>query len=163
MTAELLEVSALRAGYGAVEVLRGVDVSIARGEIVALLGANGVGKTTFNAVLSGLLRPWSGTVVFAGAPLAPADSVAALAAGLVQVPEGRHIFPNLSVRENLLLGSYRRGPINRANHAAAGALRSDKRDVGLLQLSGTVRQGHAPALPFSAEIASTTVVSARGT
>ena len=62
--------------------------------------------------------------------------------------------------QRLLLGRYRSGPMNRANHAAAGALRSDKRDVGLLQLSGTVRQGHAPALPFSAEIASTTVVSA---
>ena len=104
----MLEVAGVRGGYGAVEVLRGVDLGIAQGELVALLGSNGVGKTTFAAVLSGLVRCRSGSVRFQNreiAHLAPSEIVAA---GLIQVPEGRHIFPNLTVRENLELGAYRR-------------------------------------------------------
>jgi branched-chain amino acid transport system ATP-binding protein len=104
----MLEVAGVRGGYGAVEVLRGVDLGIAQGELVALLGSNGVGKTTFAAVLSGLVRCRSGSVRFQNREighLAPSEIVAA---GLIQVPEGRHIFPNLTVRENLELGAYRR-------------------------------------------------------
>ena len=112
----MLEVRDLRAGYGHVEVLRGVSLTLGQGEIVALLGANGAGKTTFNAVLSGLIAPWGGTVAFDGAPLPPGDPKAALDAGVVQVPEGRHIFPNLTVRENLWLGGYRRGRADRARN-----------------------------------------------
>ncbi len=104
----MLEVEGIRAGYGRVEVLRGVSLSIAKGEIVALLGSNGVGKTTFISVLSGLIRPWEGAARFLGQPLRP-NPAAVLSAGLVQVPEGRHIFPNLTVRDNLMLGGYRRG------------------------------------------------------
>jgi branched-chain amino acid transport system ATP-binding protein len=110
----MLEVRHLRAGYGAVEVLRGVDLDIAEGEIVALLGSNGVGKTTFAAALSGLLRPWSGSIRLAGRELAGLSPERIVELGLIQVPEGRHIFPNLTVRENLELGSYRRGKSNRA-------------------------------------------------
>lgn len=105
----MLEVTGLRAGYGETEILRGMDVSIAANEIVALLGSNGVGKTTFNAALSGLIRPWAGSIEFDGADIAGAQPQAIVDAGLVQVPEGRHVFPNLSVRENLELGGYRRG------------------------------------------------------
>ncbi|MFC2969521.1 ABC transporter ATP-binding protein [Acidimangrovimonas pyrenivorans] len=112
----MLEVRDLHAGYGRVEVLRGVSLDLAAGEIVALLGANGVGKTTFNGVLSGLLKPWSGGIALEGAPLPAGDTKAALDAGLVLVPEGRHIFPNLTVRENLWLGGYRRGRANRARN-----------------------------------------------
>jgi branched-chain amino acid transport system ATP-binding protein len=89
-------------------VLRGVDLDIAEGEIVALVGSNGVGKTTFATVLSGLVRCRSGSIRFQNREighLAPSEIVAA---GLIQVPEGRHIFPNLTVRENLELGAYRR-------------------------------------------------------
>lgn len=112
----MLEVRDLRAGYGRAEVLRGVSLDIAKGEVVALLGSNGVGKTTFNAVVSGLIRPWSGSVVFDGRDLPPGDAKGAIDAGVVQVPEGRHIFPNLTVRENLWLGGYRRGRANRARN-----------------------------------------------
>ena len=104
----MLEVSGVRGGYGAVEVLRGIDLDITTGELVALLGSNGVGKTTFAAVLSGLVRCRAGVVRFQRreiSHLAPSEIVAA---GLIQVPEGRHIFPNLTVRENLELGAYRR-------------------------------------------------------
>jgi len=105
----VLEVTALRAGYGAIEILRGVDLSVGAGEIVALLGSNGAGKSTLNNNLSGLYRPFGGRVRFDGNDITGARSTRIVEAGLVQVPEGRRIFPNLSVRENLELGSYRRG------------------------------------------------------
>ena len=109
----ILEVSGLRAGYGAVEVLRGVDLTIGRGDIVALLGSNGVGKTTFNAVLSGLIRPWAGKVAFKGKDITGIGAASVVDAGMSLVPEGRLIFPNMTVKENLILGSYRRARGNR--------------------------------------------------
>ena len=109
----MLEVTALRAGYGAIEILRGVDLSVGAGEIVALLGSNGAGKSTLNNNLSGLYRPFGGRVRFDGKDITGARSTRIVEAGLVQVPEGRRIFPNLSVRENLELGSYRRGRAGR--------------------------------------------------
>ncbi|MBD1548100.1 ABC transporter ATP-binding protein [Roseibium aggregatum] len=112
----MLEVTSLRSGYGAVEVLRGIDLDIEAGEIVALLGSNGVGKTTFSSVLSGLIRPWSGTIRFKGEEIQGLSEQAIVDRGLIHVPEGRHVFPNLSVRENLELGSYRRGRANRARN-----------------------------------------------
>ena len=112
----MLEVSNLRAGYGAVEVLRGIDLSISKGEIVTLLGSNGVGKTTFSAVVSGLMKPWSGSITFEGKPIAGLLPQAIVDEGLIQVPEGRHVFPNMTVRENLELGSYRRGKSNRTRN-----------------------------------------------
>lgn len=110
----MLEVSGLKAGYGGVEVLRGIDLSVGSGEIVAVLGSNGVGKTTLNKVLSGVLSPLAGSVTFEGRPLTGARATAIVEAGLIHVPEGRKIFPNMNVRENLELGSYRRARGNRA-------------------------------------------------
>jgi branched-chain amino acid transport system ATP-binding protein len=118
----LLEVAGLRAGYGAIEILRGVDLTVGAGEIVALLGSNGAGKSTLNNNLSGLYRPFAGRVQFDGNDITGARSTRIVEAGLVQVPEGRRIFPNLSVRENLELGSYRRGRAGRQknlDHVAA--------------------------------------------
>lgn len=112
----MLEVSGLRAGYGEVEVLRGIDISVKSGEIVAVLGSNGVGKTTLNKVLSGVLSARSGSITFEGKTLTSAKSTAIVEAGLIQVPEGRKIFPNMNVRENLELGSYRRAKNNRATN-----------------------------------------------
>ncbi|ADZ72254.1 ABC transporter ATP-binding protein [Polymorphum gilvum] len=112
----MLEVKNLRGGYGAVEVLRGVSFDIRAGEIVALLGSNGVGKTTISSVISGLIRPWSGEILFKGQPIHGLTPEAVVDRGLIHVPEGRHIFPNLTVRENLELGSYRRGKANRAQN-----------------------------------------------
>ncbi|MHC5656280.1 ABC transporter ATP-binding protein [Stappia sp. ICDLI1TA098] len=113
----MLEVKDLRAGYGAVEVLRGIDLSVASGEIVAVLGANGVGKTTLNKVLSGMLPVTSGSIALDGATLG-GSPIAAVDAGLIHVPEGRRIFPNMSVEENLELGSYRRARPSRARNLA---------------------------------------------
>ena len=105
---ELLLVENLRAGYGAVEVLRGVDIRISHGELIALLGSNGAGKTTLNAVLSGLLAPRSGRVIFDGEDLTGVHYRRIVQAGLIQVPEGRKVFPNLTVLENLELGAFAR-------------------------------------------------------
>lgn len=112
----MLEVNALRGGYGSVEVLRGVDLDIAEGEIVALLGSNGVGKTTFSSVLSGLVKPWSGAIRFKDTEIQGLGAQAIVDLGLIHVPEGRHIFPNLTIRENLELGAYRRGKANRTRN-----------------------------------------------
>jgi branched-chain amino acid transport system ATP-binding protein len=105
----MLEVRGLRAGYGGTEVLRGVDLDVGAGEVVAVLGSNGVGKTTLNMALSGLVAPRGGEIRFAGERIDGRPPAWIVAAGLVHVPEGRKIFPNLSVGENLELGSYRRG------------------------------------------------------
>ena len=113
MTA-LLEVSGLRGGYGRVPVLHGVDLAVDAGEIVALLGSNGAGKTTLNHVVCGIVPAGGGRVVFDGAELTNRHHREAVRAGLIQVPEGRRIFPNLSVRENLELGAYLRGRERRA-------------------------------------------------
>lgn len=105
---ELLSIENLRAGYGAVEVLRGVDIRISHGELIALLGSNGAGKTTLNAVMSGLVVPRSGRIVFDGEDLTGAHYRRIVQAGLIQVPEGRKVFPNLTVLENLELGAFTR-------------------------------------------------------
>jgi len=112
--APLLEIAGLRGGYGPVEVLRGVDLVIHPREVVAVLGSNGVGKSTLNNTVCGLFPAFAGSVRFAGRDITRAGTADIVAAGLIQVPEGRRVFPNLSVLENLELGSYRRGRERRA-------------------------------------------------
>jgi len=113
---ELLAVTGLHAGYGATEILRGVDLAVRANEIVAVLGANGAGKSTLNRAISGVLCPWRGTITFAGVAIEQERPAEIVRRGLVQVPEGRHIFPNMTVRENIDLGSYRRGRARRAEN-----------------------------------------------
>ena len=105
----LLDIAGLKSGYGRVEVLRGVDLQVHAGEIVALLGSNGAGKSTLNNTVSGLVPASGGRVCFAGVDLTDAHYCAVVQAGLIQVPEGRRVFPNLSALENLELGAYSRG------------------------------------------------------
>lgn len=114
MAEALLEIEEIVAGYDGTSVLRGISLTVNTGSIVAVLGANGVGKTTLNKVLSGIVRPQRGTVHFGGRRIDRASPADIVAAGLVHVPEGRKLFPDLSVRENLELGSYRRGKPERA-------------------------------------------------
>ncbi len=114
VTEALLDVSDLRAGYGDAEVLRGIDLKVDFGEIVAVLGSNGVGKSTLNRTISGILRARTGAIRFDGVAIEREKPAAIVARGLIQVPEGRRIFPNLTVAENLDLGSYRRGTERRA-------------------------------------------------
>ena len=114
----MLEIRDLRAGYGQVQVLHGVDLDVAQGEIVALLGSNGAGKSTLNNNVSGIFRPFGGRIRFAGEDVTAAASERMVELGVIQVPEGRRIFPNMTVRENLELGGYRRGKARRAENLA---------------------------------------------
>ena len=115
-SAGLLDIRAVNAGYGRTEVLRNVDVAIAPGEIVALLGSNGAGKSTLNRVISGLLRPRVGSILFEGRSIDRARPSEIVERGLIHVPEGRKIFPNMTVSENLDLGSYRRASQRRTQN-----------------------------------------------
>ena len=102
----ILELRNVRAGYGSIDVLHGVNLSIGRGEVVALLGPNGAGKSTTIKVISGLLRPSAGHLIVAGRDVTGASASALARAGLCTIPEGRGIFPNLTVRENLLMATF---------------------------------------------------------
>lgn len=104
----LLEVAGVRAGYAGTSVLAGVSLHVDRGEIVAVVGANGAGKTTLIRTLAGMLRASAGTVRFDGVEIAGLSSNAVCEAGLAQVPEGRQLFPTLSVEDNLRLGAFQR-------------------------------------------------------
>ena len=104
----LLQVNGLRVQYGAIEAVKGVDFSLDEGKITTLLGANGAGKSTTLLALSGLLRASAGTILFDGSDLRGQPAHRIVARGLVQVAEGREILTTLTVRENLMLGAYRR-------------------------------------------------------
>jgi branched-chain amino acid transport system ATP-binding protein len=109
----LLSICGLHAGYGEVEILRGVDLEVGAGDMVAVLGSNGAGKSTLNMTISGLVLVREGSIEFDGRSIQNASPAEIVAAGLVHVPEGRRIFPNMSVAENLDLGSYRRASAQR--------------------------------------------------
>ena len=104
----LLQVNGLRVQHGAIEAVKGVDFSLDEGKITTLLGANGAGKSTTLLALSGLLRACAGTILFDGSDLRGQPAHRIVARGLVQVAEGREILTTLTVRENLMLGAYRR-------------------------------------------------------
>ena len=104
----LLQVRKLNVAYGDVQVLWDVDLDIYPGEIVALVGANGAGKSTLLATLSGLLVPRSGEITMDGKPIAGRPAHMVVAAGIAHVPEGRRLFPALSVLENLRMGAFLR-------------------------------------------------------
>jgi len=142
----VLEITGLRAGYGVIEVLRGVDLAVGAGEIVALLGSNGAGKSTLNNNVSGLYRPRGGSIRFDGSEITGASSMHIVEAGLVQVPEGRRVFPNLSVRDNLELGSYRRGKPNRAANLERVLETFPRLRERLTQSAGTLSGGEQQML-----------------
>ncbi|HOO63278.1 MAG TPA: ABC transporter ATP-binding protein [Synergistaceae bacterium] len=102
----MLKVSNLRAGYDDVAVLYDLSFHVEPGEVVALVGANGAGKSTTMRCLSGLMRPWQGNISFCGEDVAGLPAASMVQKGLCYVPEGRRLFGKLSVRENLLLGAY---------------------------------------------------------
>ncbi|MGQ9780049.1 MAG: ABC transporter ATP-binding protein [Bacillota bacterium] len=102
----ILEVNEVHVYYGAIHALKGVSFAVAEGEIVTLIGANGAGKSTTLKTISGLLRPRSGSLRFAGEDLTRVPAHRLVALGISQVPEGRRVFANLTVMENLELGAY---------------------------------------------------------
>ncbi|MCJ2015041.1 ABC transporter ATP-binding protein [Methylobacterium sp. J-076] len=104
----MLEVQGLHAGYGQVEVLHGLTFQVPRGQVVTLIGSNGAGKTTTMRALSGMIRPRSGTIRLNGKDIAGLESHDVAREGLAHSPEGRRVFPTLTVEDNLTLGAFPR-------------------------------------------------------
>src|SRR5207244_5424616 len=140
-----LEVRDLAVSYGAIQAVRGVSFGVAKGEIVALIGANGAGKSTILNTLSGVLRPHAGVARFGDLDLMTAAPDRIVRQGLVQVPEGREILARLTVRENLELGAWARSD-SRAAHGEIERLMQQfpilgqRRDLPAGQLSGGEQQ-----------------------
>ena len=114
----MLEVQGLVTNYGMIEALKGVDVSVAEGRITCVLGPNGAGKTTLLMTIAGLLRPRRGSVTFEGRDITGASSTTVVRRGLALVPENRLVFPDMTVRENLIAGAYTRLARGRAEAMA---------------------------------------------
>jgi branched-chain amino acid transport system ATP-binding protein len=115
----MLRLRSVHAGYGNVEVLHGVSLHVERGEIVTIVGANGAGKSTLLNAVAGVVRPSEGTVTFESRDISRQAPETVVSTGCVLVPEGRQIFPDLSVHENLLLGGYLRWRRHGTRAAAA--------------------------------------------
>lgn len=101
-----LMINALSAGYGDVKVLEDISIELKEGEIISVLGANGAGKTTLLKVISGLVKPWSGELLFQGNSIKGLPPHMVSSRGIIQVPEGRQIFPQMTVIDNLFIGSW---------------------------------------------------------
>jgi branched-chain amino acid transport system ATP-binding protein len=142
----LLDIRGLHAGYDGVVVLHGVDLHVDAGEIVTLLGSNGAGKSTLNNNISGLFRPFAGAVHFEGEDITGGSSTHIVERGLVQVPEGRRIFPNLTVRENLELGSYRRARQHRGPNLERVTAIFPRLGERMAQIAGTLSGGEQQML-----------------
>ncbi|MEU6234212.1 ABC transporter ATP-binding protein [Kitasatospora sp. NPDC047058] len=138
MTA-LLEVQDLRVAYGKIEAVKGISFTVKQGEVTTLIGTNGAGKTTTLRTLSGLLKPTAGKIEFDGQPLnsIPAHKIVSL--GLAHSPEGRHIFPRMTIEENLLLGAFLRSD-------TAGIAADVERAYGLFPILGERRKQAAGTL-----------------
>lgn len=108
MSEEVLKIADLQVSYGGIEAVRGISFDVKAGEIVTLIGANGAGKSSTLRTISGLVKPASGKVIFEGEDITGKDPTAIVSKGLMMVPEGRRIFPNLTVLENLKIGAYLR-------------------------------------------------------
>ena len=104
----MLEVTNLNVFYGAIHAVKDISLEVADGEIVTLIGSNGAGKSTTLRTISGLLKPKSGKIIYDGTDITGTAAHKLVGKGLVQVPEGRHVFSNMSVMENLELGAYLR-------------------------------------------------------
>ena len=142
----VLELKNLQAGYGHMKVLHGVDLMINEGEIVALLGSNGAGKSTLNNNVSGVFQPTGGQILFEGQDITGMRSEKVVDLGIIQVPEGRRIFPNMSIRENLELGSYRRGKADRERNIERVVSIFPRLEERFHQLAGTLSGGEQQML-----------------
>ena len=152
MTVPILEVCDLHAAYGRIEVLRGVDLTIPKGAVLALLGPNGGGKSTLTKIISGQKKPTSGDVHLGGVNLRNAAPEELARVGLCTIPEGRSVFPNLTVEDNLKLMSYAGVPAAAVIDTAFSYFPRlhERRD----QLAGTMSGGEQQMLAMSRALAS---------
>ena len=141
----LLEVDSIDVHYGDFQALYGVSVSVAAGETLAIIGANGAGKSTLMKALAGLMTPTTGSIAFEGRDVTAMPSFKRVGLGIALTPEGRRIFPSLSVEENLLVGGHtrRKGPWNLASVYEAFPLVADRKDRIGIHLSGGEQQAVA--------------------
>jgi branched-chain amino acid transport system ATP-binding protein len=142
----MFELRGIHAGYGGAKVLRGVDLVVPKSSVVALLGPNGAGKTTLLRVASGLLRPTAGEVLLDGKDVTGQSPHALCAKGVCHVPEGRGVFPSLSVRDNLLLQSFAGTEKESLDRAVSAFPRLGER---LEQLAGTMSGGEQQMLALA--------------
>jgi branched-chain amino acid transport system ATP-binding protein len=142
MPSSLLETRGLAAFYGDFQALFGIDFRIEEEETVAIIGSNGAGKSTFLKSITGLVRAESEAIHFNGQAIGGAPAYRIVAQGIAMVPEGRRLFPSLSVEENLLIGAYgkRRGPWTLGNVYTAFPMLKEKRNVAAMALSGGQQQ-----------------------
>jgi len=146
---EMLSVRELRVSYGPIEVLKGLSLSVPEGTIVTLIGANGAGKSTTINTISGLLRPTSGEIEFLGERIDGLPPEAIVAKGVVQVPEGRKVFANLTVLENLRMGALTRSDKEGIREDMARVFDTFPRlDERQRQLAGTLSGGEQQMLAF---------------
>ncbi len=146
MTTALLAIQALHGGHGRSQVLRGIDLQVGPGEIVALLGSNGAGKSTLNNTVCGIVPAWSGQIRFDGREISRLHYREIVRAGLIQVPEGRRIFPNLSVLDNLLLGSHARAQARRGRNLDQAFATFPRLAQRRAQLAGSLSGGEQQML-----------------
>jgi ABC-type branched-subunit amino acid transport system ATPase component len=142
-----LELRGIRAGYGSIEVLHGVDLAVGAGQVFALLGANGVGKSTALKVASGQIIPQAGDVMLAGHRVTGTSSEVLARLGVCTIPEGRGVFPNLTVAENLLMATY--GGISRADVTEKTFARFPRLGERRRQLAGTLSGGEQQMLAMA--------------
>jgi len=147
----LLELRDVRAGYGAVEVLHGIDLVVAPGTVLAVLGPNGAGKTTLLRVASGELAPTAGDLLVGGRRLNGAAPSALARAGLCTIPEGRGVFPNLTVGENLWMATHR--GVGRAAVEAIAFEHFPRLAERRAQLAGTLSGGEQQMLALARGVA----------
>ncbi|MGN6573922.1 MAG: ABC transporter ATP-binding protein [Pseudolabrys sp.] len=142
MREPLLRVESIDAFYGDFQALFGITLAVDAGQVVAVIGANGAGKSTLLKCIAGLMHPRTGAIAFAGDDIARAPAFAAVKRGVSLVPEGRRLFPSLSVEENLLIGgqSRRPGPWTLARIYELFPVLAERRDVPATALSGGQQQ-----------------------
>jgi branched-chain amino acid transport system ATP-binding protein len=150
-TEPLLELKSVRAAYGRIEVLHGVDLVVPHGSVVALLGPNGGGKTTTLKVIAGQLAPTSGCVHLLGRHVNGADADALARIGVCTIPEGRGVFPNLTVRENLRMATYAGVPFAHVEEVAYA--RFPRLGERRSQLAGTLSGGEQQMLALARGLA----------
>lgn len=143
----MLEVRDLYVNYGAVEAIKGISFEVRPGEIVTLIGANGAGKTTTLHTISGLVRAKSGTITYNGTDLLKTEPSKIIGLGIAHVPEGRHVFPEMTVEENLQMGAY----ISKNKEKTAAAMKDVYEKFPRLrerrrQLAGTLSGGEQQML-----------------
>jgi len=148
----MFEIRDLHVHYGGIHALKGVSLEVADGEIVTLIGANGAGKSTTLRTVSGLIKPTSGQIFVDGTDITKLPSAARVKMGITQVPEGRRVFPQMSVMENLELGGYQRATSNRAADLAEVFERFPVLADRRRQLAGTLSGGEQQMLAIGRAI-----------